>query len=47
MICIFRRESGKREQDGLSPTATVMITLRRRILVSLTYAGGAEAWNVM
>ena len=47
MICIFRQESKKREQDGLSPVATVMITPRRMISVFSIYAGGAEARNVM
>jgi len=47
MICIFRQESKKREQDGLSPVAIAMITAQRMIQVFLTYAGGAEARNVM
>lgn len=33
MICIFRQESGKREQDGLSPAAIAMITAQRMIQV--------------
>ena len=45
MICIFRQESKKREQDGLSPVAIVMITLRRMISFFLIYADGAEAYS--
>ncbi|MDE7323549.1 MAG: hypothetical protein K2N73_12695 [Lachnospiraceae bacterium] len=37
MICIFRQESKKREQDGLSPVATVMIKLQRMISVSALF----------
>lgn len=37
----------EKRTERVIPAATVMITPRRRISVSLTYVGGAEARNAM